>query len=89
MLRPPPVNLSGKGASKGENEVEANSSTGHGTKPPSELVQEGVGEGPLKSETSSAELGLMRLKLSGTAAELLQERNSSSSVKKMVCISDH
>ncbi len=48
MLRPSPVNLIGKGASKGENEVEANSSTGQGTNPPSELVQEGVGEGPLK-----------------------------------------
>ena len=48
MLRPPPVNLIGKGASKGENEVEANSSAGQGTNPHSELVQEGVDEGPLK-----------------------------------------
>ena len=69
--------------------MKAHSWNSQSTNPPSELVQVRVGESSLKSLASSGKFSPMRLKLSSAAAELLKEGNSSSPVKKVVCISDH
>ena len=89
VLRSTPLDLLGKRVGKGVHEIKPHSWTRQSANPTSELVQVRVGKSSLQEVTSSGKLGLVRLKLSGAAAELLEERDRSSSVEKMVSIGDH